>query len=216
MPAHAVPFFANPDDTHCFQASFRMILKYFLPERDFSWEELERMSAKVPGMSTWPEAMLMRLHTMGFEVAMIESFDAAAFIKEGEAYLRRAFGDETAAWQVAHSDIPQEQRLYRQLLDAGVPYVMREPTFADLQNYLSDGWLVTLTLNSARLNGKPGYSGHAVVVYEITPQEVAFNDPGPPATPERRVPRAAFEAAWADPNAAAKDLIAIRLNASAP
>jgi hypothetical protein len=58
----AVPFFANtPDDTHCFQAVIRGILKYFLPDRKFSWEELDRMSAQKPGMATWPQQMLINL-----------------------------------------------------------------------------------------------------------------------------------------------------------
>lgn len=214
MPHIDVPFFANtPDATHCFQASFRMILKYFWPERDFSWKELEKMSAKVDGKATWPEAMLIHLHEMGFEVAQIELFDAHAFITKGEDYLKRAFGGEVAKWQIANSDIPQERRLYKKLLDAHVPYEMREPTLADIRNYLRDGWLITLTVNSARLNGKLGYSGHAIVVYEVNDDEVIFNDPGPPAHAHRSVSHADFEAVWADPNIEAKDFIAIRWRA---
>ena len=108
--AKTVPFYGNtPDDTHCFQAAFRMIFKYFLPDREFSWEELEKMSAKVEGLGTWPSAMLIQAQKMGFDVITVEGFDAKAFIEEGANYLRQAFGEETGAWQVTNSDIPQEQ-----------------------------------------------------------------------------------------------------------
>lgn len=42
-----VPFFANTaDDTHCVQTSFKIMLKFFLPNRDFGWEELDKLSHK--------------------------------------------------------------------------------------------------------------------------------------------------------------------------
>ena len=125
----AVPFYPNlPDDTHCNQAALRMMLKYFLPDREFSWEELEKMTAKMPGKATWPAQMLINLIDMGFDVVMVESFDAEAFVKDGGDYLKREFGAETAEWQIANSDIPQEQRLYKKLLNSGVNYQKRIPT----------------------------------------------------------------------------------------
>ena len=41
-----VPFFGNPDDTHCFQAVIRMLLKYQFSELEYSWSELDRLTGK--------------------------------------------------------------------------------------------------------------------------------------------------------------------------
>jgi len=207
--AAAVPFYANPDKLHCVQAAFRMILKYFLPDRTFSWRELETMSAKLPGKATWPSLMLINLKQMGFDVALIEKFDAQAFIKEGGEYLQREFGPETSAWQIAHSDIPQEQKLYQRMLNSGVTYENRVPTQRDIRDYLRHGYLVKATLNSKRLNHQKGYSGHSVVIYAADDQRITFHDPGLPAREARVESAADFEAAWADPNDQAKELIAI-------
>ena len=118
MPTQTVPFYANTSDNkHCFEASVRMVLKHFLPDRDFTWSQLDHFSAKVPGKVTWPQHLMMRLDQLGFEVISIEGFDGEAFVDEGASYLRRAFGEETAAWQIANSDIAQEQRIYRQIFD---------------------------------------------------------------------------------------------------
>jgi hypothetical protein len=210
-PRAAVPFYPNlPDDTHCFQAAFRMMFGHFLPDRSFSWHELETMSAKAPGKSTWPAQMLINARQMGFDVVLIEAFDAQAFSKEGATYLRRKFGAETAKWQTANSDIPQEQKLYRQMLKTDIAYERRVPTIDDIRHYLQAGYLVKLTVNSRRLNHKPGYIGHSIVVYAIDNGQVIFHDPGLPGHEARTEAIADLEAAWADPNEQAKELIAIR------
>ena len=44
-----VPFFPNTaDNTHCLQAVLKMILKYFEPQKDYSFEELNILSDKAP------------------------------------------------------------------------------------------------------------------------------------------------------------------------
>jgi hypothetical protein len=207
----SIPFYSNtPDGTHCMQASLRMVLKYFLPERDYSWEELETMTAKLPGKATWPTQMLLNLQKQGFAVKMIEGFDGPAFVRDGGEYLRRTFGDEAADWQITHSDIAQEQQLYTELLAVGGVIEQRVPTFDDLHELLAQGYLVICTLNSRKLNGLPGYVGHAVVVCGADDQNVTLNDPGPAAQEARQVSRQNFLAAWDDPNENAKSAIAIQ------
>lgn len=43
-----VPFYSNtPDDTHCFQAVLKMVLKYFQPEKYYSFEQLDKLSDNI-------------------------------------------------------------------------------------------------------------------------------------------------------------------------
>lgn len=209
----AVPFYANVrDNMHCFQASMRMILKYFLPDQEFSWEELESLSAKLEGKSTWPQQMLINLAEMNFDVTMVEGFDGPAFIKDGAAYLRRAFGTETAEWQIANSDIPQEQAIYARMLEHPAVHVEnRIPQVEELQTYLQKGYLINCVVNSRRLNRATGYMGHSIIIYNIENDVILLHDPGPPAQQARQVSLTDFETAWADPNETAKNFIAIKL-----
>lgn len=187
-----------------------MALKYFLPDREFSWEELRHMSAKKDGKATWPTQMLMQVRRMGFDVALIEAFDAEAFARDGEHYLRSAFGSKTAEWQIANSDIPDEQRLYQEFLASGADYAQRVPTLADIEDFLQRGYLTVAVVNSRKLNNRPGYVGHFVLLYAIDEENVTFQDPGPPHRERRTESREHFESAWADPSEQAKNLIAIR------
>lgn len=188
----------------------RMMLGYFLPDREFTWEELEKLSAKIEGKATWPQQMAINLHDMGFDVTMVEGFDGRAFIRDGADYLHRAFGKDIAEWQIANSDLPQEQKLYQAAYDRGVDIQKAIPTLADMQSYIKKGYLVAANVNSPRLRGKEGYVGHFVVILSIDDTELVLHDPGLPARPNVRVPIETFQAAWADPDDNAKNFIAIK------
>ena len=188
----------------------RMVLKHFLPEREFSWEELDEMSAKIAGKSTWPEQMLINLNHLGFDVAVVEGFDAKAFVAEGAAYLRRAFGQKTANWQIKNSDISQEQRIYQEFFKEGIPLDNRRPKLSEIQSRLDQGYLVVCVINAKRLARQPGYSAHFVVIYKVGDDSVEFHDPGLPPIENRYVSHSEFEAAWADPNEQAKNFIALK------
>jgi len=205
------PFYSNTgDDTHCFQAGIRMILGYFLPDREFSWEELEQLSAKVEGLATWPEQMLINLRKMGFAVTMVEGFDGRAFIKDGAQYLKDTFGEEIAAWQIKNSDLPQEQRLYQEAYDTGVDIQTRIPSLEDIKTFQQQDYLVAVTVNSRKLDGKEGYTGHFVVILSIDDKEVLLHNPGLPARQAEHVPLEQFMNAWTDPNETARNFIAIK------
>lgn len=88
-----VPFFANtPDDTHCVQASFRIILKYFLPERDFSYDQLDKMSRYRLGKSTWWPPMLLELQKLDLEVKVSRDLTTRSSIKRVKAMSKTFIG----------------------------------------------------------------------------------------------------------------------------
>ncbi len=206
-----VPFYSNTvDDTHCFQAAMRMVLKYFLPGQDFSWRELDRMSAKLDGKPTWPARMLINLHNMGFDIAIAQGEDVKAFIKEGGDYLKRVVGEEKAAWEIANSDIPREQKICQELLDSGVLVENRLPNVEDIRHFLDKGYLVKCTINSRVLRGREGYVGHAVVIYNVDSINITMHDPGLPASKACTLSHRDFLAAWASPDATSKNLTAIK------
>lgn len=209
--AYDVPFFANTaDNTHCVQASLRMLLKYFEPDLEFSWEELERITAKVEGLATWKSAMWIWLYKRGYDLHVIEGFNAKRFIAEGGAYLRDEFGEEAADWQMKMSDIPQERRLYKELLDL-VPIDNRIPQISDVIHFLDRGYLVAAAINSCKLAKKSGYVGHAIVITGYDEGFLRLNNPGLPPNEGQIVSNEDFEAAWADPNDAAKEMFALKL-----
>jgi hypothetical protein len=193
-----VPFFANtPDDTHCVQAAFKMILKYFMPERDFSFDELDKMSRKQVGKGTWWAGLLLELSKLDITVKDIEPFDYGRFYKEGESYVQILYPYEAANYHLNKTNLNAIKSLIPDFLDK-IDLQSRPARLSDINKLLNDGWLIAAALNSRVLNDKPGFSGHIVVVYGIDSDSGEFwvHDPGPPPHKNWLVPREKFKTAF--------------------
>jgi len=214
----SVPFFENPSENGCVQAAYKMVLKYFFPEKNFSIEELEKSTAKYGSGATWPYAGdLWLVNELHMDVVSIRLFDDEGFAKDGVEYIRSFAGDKVAKYTKDGSDIPTEQERaieYAQKIEVE----KKAPTVDDIRSLFNDGYLVTLGLNYNVLDGKEGYVGHRVLVTGYSKRGVYMHDPRMrkegqdfPEIPDRFVPYAHLEAAWAYPEEKNKLLFAYRL-----
>lgn len=210
-----VPFYANTDKTHCYQATLRMALGHFWPHKTFSWAELDTITAKREGLWSWPTASMLWLQQQGFDIRDVEIFDYRRFAEQGGAYLIELFGQSTGQDQIDHSDIPQETHYARLLAASRIPEA-RTPDIAELQAQLDAGYLLICNVNSRALNELDGYRGHFVLITGHTPDGFILHDPGPPGEPHRHISYETFAKAWAYPDEKAQNYLAIRLSALAP
>lgn len=205
-----IPFYANtPDETHCFQAVLRMVLGYFEPEKEYSFEELDKLTGKVEGLWTWPQQGLICFHERGYIVKEIDDYDAHAFLQEGEDYLLRFYGADAAKEMIAHSDIKHEQEVHKKYVRANI-HEKRIPNFEDIQTLLNQDFLVCCLINSKALHKKPGHVGHFVLIYHCDEQTIHFHNPGLPPQPNQIISHDDFEAAWASPNEGARNIMAFK------
>jgi len=205
-----VPFYPNtPDDTHCFQAAIRMVLKYFLPEKEFSWQQLEKMTAKKKDKWTWSMRGMLNLKKMGFDIVNMEDFDYIRFSKEGGKYLIEKFGKEVGEAQIKNSDIPQEMKIAKEFIKV-FGNRFKVPSLNDIKRLLAQGYLVKCSVNYFTLYGKKGYAGHSVLVYDTDEKNIFLHDPGRPPKRNLKVSLKRFIKAWAYPTAKEKNLIAFR------
>jgi len=205
-----VPFYGNTDDnTHCFQASIKSVAKYFWPDREFTWEELETITGKEPGKWTWSLAGINWLKQQGLDVVTIDPFDFERFSVEGADYLRADYGEELAQAQTEHSDLPKEMKRASELIDS-VNIEKRIPSISDIRNLLDSGYLVQAAVNSKILKGEDGYSGHSILVIGYDDENLILHNPGLPPVENQEVPADLFEQAWAYPNEKSKNILAVR------
>lgn len=206
-----VPFVSNSSDgKHCFEASLAMVVKYFKPEFDVSFENLDRITDKEPGKWTWPTAGMLWLLDNGFELKLVEDFDYEDFANRGEQYIIDKVGPEVARAQIANSDVTRELQYARRFAKLNL-VDCRLPDFKEIKKLLSEGYLIICNVNSTTLAGGPGYSGHFVVVFEGDDKTVTIHDPGLPPKPSQKVSHSVFERAWAYPTPNEKNLLAVRL-----
>ncbi len=207
-----VPYFSNTsDDNHCVPASYKMILKYFLPDQDFSFDQIDQMLGKSDNGGAWAAQGHIWLADHGFDVQYWSLINWPQFISRGYDYLVEQFGREVADYQVANGgDFKLEQQRAAVALKK-VNTLRREPQIADIIDFLNQGYLVRCLVNACKLNDEDGYIGHSVVVKGYDDDSLIIHNPGPPPLANQKVSFDDFTAAWAYPNASAKELDAIKL-----
>ena len=210
MINYSVPLYENTiDNTHCFQACLKMILKYFFPEKDYNWRYLDKISAKVPGKWTWSMAALIWLTKQNMEIKNIEVFDYKKFIDKKEDYLFEFYGKEVAEQQIINSLISQEIEFSREFIKK-IKTEVRLPNIDEIKILLDDGFLIGCNVNSCALNNKEGYAGHFVIVKGYDSDGFFINDPGLPGVENRKVSFGTFEKAWAYPGVNARNIMALK------
>lgn len=209
MIIQGVPFYKNLDDTHCFQAVIKMILKYFLPKKDFNWSELEELTGKEKDMYTWSMRGWINLKKIGFEVLVKDTFDYQRFAKEGEDYLKQELGEDVAREQIMHSDIRKEMRDAEEYVKS-IGHEKVLPNLEDIFSLIDKGFLVGCGVNANILDNSGGYDPHFILIFGYDENNVYIHDPGPPAHENWKLPLNLFLKAWEYPDTNSRNLEAYK------
>lgn len=207
---NSVPYFPNlSDNTHCLQAVLKMILKYFEPDKDYSYEDLDILSDKVPGMWTWATRALINLKKKGYDLVNIEEFDYLSFSRDGEKCLIEKFGYDDAQIQIKNCNLQKEMSDAKEFEEI-IGNNFRLPNIIDIKVLIDKDYLVGCNINYEALENKVGYSGHFVLVFGYDDNNLYFHDPGLPAFPNRKVTLEIFNNAWASPSGKNQNLTAFK------
>lgn len=155
---------------------------------------------------TWANAGLVWFKQNGYDVVHYERFDFQAFIERPEAYMIEIHGEDAGRWGYEHTNVPAEIERMKELTTLGITE-FRRPTINDIKNFITEGYLVRVTLNCGSLDNTGEYSAHAVVITGYNDTHIEFHDPGLPPIPNRKETYEVFEAAWSDQE---RELDAIR------
>jgi hypothetical protein len=191
-----VPFVANtPDDTHCLQAAYMSIAKYFDSEFDIDMDEWAKLTGYEEGLGTWANAGLVWFKEHGYDVKHYELFDFEEFIKRPKEYMIEVHGEEAGAWGYEHTNVPAEVIRMSKLVASGITE-RRQPSIEDIKQFIDEGYLVRVSVDCGTLDSTGEYAGHAVAVTGCSDTHIQFHDPGLPPIPNRKVTIEQFEAAW--------------------
>jgi 23S rRNA pseudouridine1911/1915/1917 synthase len=181
-----VPFYANDDsDMRCMVAVYRSIFSYFLRKK-LSWQEADEFVGFRDGHAAWTVLALTKMARMGFDIRMIEPFNYRTYTRRGRTYLKETYPDEQLDWLLAHSNILDIKPYIPEFLKT-VRWENRRATLEDIDTMLAEKRLVFVALNGRKLNGREGYSNHAVLITGRSDDSYILHDPGLPPKPDRRV-----------------------------
>ena len=120
-------------------------MKYFFPEKDFTWEELDKISDKPKDKWTWICAALVELKKMGLIVKNYSNFDYSLFAIDGYDYLRKKYTKEVAERQIEMGDIKSEMENAKEMLKEGIYEKMDFP-FETVVNWFNEGYVILMNL----------------------------------------------------------------------
>lgn len=211
MRYYRVPFFGNAkDDTHCVQAVLKMVLKYFLPKRNFDWKELDRISKKERNLGTWLVPVLIWFAKQKFDVINVEQFDYDRYYREGEPYIKKIFPKRAAEWYLKKSNLKSIKRRIPEFLRIVTTH-KRYAKANEIRELLDRGYLVTSDVNSDMLNGKKGYNSHLVLIIGYEKNNFILHDPGLPPQKNHKVTSKLFQKAWSKKYKSGPNLTAFKM-----
>jgi len=109
-----------------------MVVKCFRPAEEYSWAQLDAITAKAEGFGAWPFAGLTWLRAQGFDVRNIELMDNRRFAREGRSYLVEFFGAEFVGASRLPPDLSPDQAAAASFVDT-VRCETRIPDLDDLR-----------------------------------------------------------------------------------
>lgn len=188
----APPFVQNnKDNMHCVNAVFRMVSKHFLG-KDFTWEELDKLTKAIPGKATWTFIGEMELAKMGLKIKNIEPVDYERLYKEGVGYLTKIVGKNTSDYYLNKSNITSVIKYIPEYLKI-VEHETRKASIMEVTKLLKDGKLIGAEVNSRLLNHKPGFDLHFILLYDFDGKNIILHDPGLPPMKSRKVTLEVFD-----------------------
>lgn len=198
MLKYNVPLYVDDtkDQARCVQACFKMILKYFLPKRDFNWRTLDKFTHKIRGKGTWWFPIYPTLSHLGFD---IKEFDDPLYYqnlaKYGVKYLYKVHKKIVADWYIKHSNIKEVIKLIPQFLDK-TTFCKKSATLKDIEKLLVKGYLLLVDINFCTIYRKSGFASHAVIITGFNRQNFYINDPANRQGKDLPVNKKLFQKAW--------------------
>ncbi len=212
----APPYNESPGDGRCFECCIKSCIEHFEPDCGITFDDVDRLTGKLPGMGTWPMRGFVAMARRGYEVVVYEAFDYPAFIEDPERYLTETSGPEAAKLFCETSSIDRAIEDAQELLRAepNLPNLTRHaipPTQQDLERLIDHGYLCICDLNVGlhiRANSK--IMSHAVLVYDYDEDQVlGLDSRGYPYTRMSKF-WDRFESAWNSPSEASRLLLAVK------
>lgn len=162
-----IPFYKSEGDPNrCYEASMKSVLKYFFPEKDFSFEELDELVGRKPRMWTYTHQIVPVLHDLGLSVIFCSTdpMDSLSSVKSFMELLKKYKTQESIDHVLKNTDVET-------VVNAAVKckqydlFEHKRLAFSEIQRHLDQGHIPMMLLDRNILIGKKGpYQGHFVVV----------------------------------------------------
>ena len=157
-----LPFYSHPGEGRCFQACLKAVLKVLQPDKDYDYDELDRISGRPRGnFGTWPVKPAIELSKMGFYVKYYSCVDANRFITEGMDYFKQILPPDVIS-RIHLESFEEARRLAPEMLRMNL-FEQKKVDFDYLSKELENDRYPLLMITTAPYTNQPSYFGEHYV-----------------------------------------------------
>jgi len=171
-----IPFYKHPGEGRCFQACLRSVLEVLQPERDYDYDELDKISGRPRGdYGTWPVKPAIELSKMGFYVKYYSGIDGEKFIKDGKDYLKEILPADVIR-RIHEGSFNEARALAPEMLKMDL-FEQKKIDFNFLQTELNKGRYPIIMITTALITGKfDNFGEHYVVMLGLDGEYINIHD----------------------------------------
>ncbi len=191
----SVPFYENKGDgKQCMQVTIKSVLKHFI-NKDFSLEELDKLTGRKKGFWTWTSQVVTVLHDLDLKVKFYSKGDLEPFL-QGKPFIQKHFGKD-AEKILKFTDLPVVIESIKKLHKYNI-FEKRKLPFDEIESHIEQGHIPLMLIDHNKIVEKEGlYQGHFIVVTGFDNQNIFYHESGP-KKPEanKKVLKSTFIEAW--------------------
>ncbi len=155
-------------------------MEYFHPEKSWSLQDLEELTGKKEGLTTWPMRLYTGLPRLGYELVVYDPTDYRRLAEDPHQYISEFFSKEYAEETFKMSDMDSVLKDTQALLSAGTEFIHQERYgLEDMKRLLDDGYVLVTWVDHAKIWGKKdAFWAHDILIYDYEGDTFYANDPG--------------------------------------
>lgn len=195
---HDIPFFRQTDSGNCLQANLKIALKYYYPEKEYSFEELDLATGRTEGKWTWISQGLQFLVDQGLDAHYYSTTPYFDILEKGEDFIIEYYGERDGKVMIEHTDFDSLYNSIETLRDSD-RFKDEKLDFNSLEDEFNNGNIVMALIDRSELSSSnSAYTGHFVTITYISETHVKFHDTA--GTPNRITDKETFIRAWNAPS----------------
>ncbi len=181
----------------CTQATIKSILKARLPDRNFTFKELDELTLHQNPQITFPIQIAYGFHQLGipFEYYTKPNGLSTANSTASQVYFKQHYGKEL----ISNINFTSLNKSIKELQsNKGVIELQSKPSLETLEKILEQKGLPICLVNWDIFNNKPNtFPGHYIIPIKFEKNDIIYHDSGPyKTTPNKKISKNIFQKAW--------------------
>jgi hypothetical protein len=192
-----IPYYRQTSSGNCMQTQIKMALKYYFPEKDFSFEELDILTGRTPGKWTWTSQLLPVLLDNGLDAYYYSASSYEGIKEGGKEYILEYYGEEDGNIMIRHTNF---ESLYESIekLEENRKFINERLDFSEIEKEFKKGHVIILVIDrNVLFNNNGPYAGHGITITKINETHVSIHDSG--GTPNLLITKEQLIKAWNAP-----------------